>query len=323
MSRSQRADRLEHLLLQGARHELGPTPEQRRALRSSVLAHVGLAELAGAAPQRPSGIRTASTPQLELVEGSTGAPVAHALKARTSVLGGLRFGWRVLTGATLSGVLVGLGAGYFAFGTARQPASENDHGPARVTTPMASQSPVAPRPAFVLPGEDLSAQMEVTDAERSPSGASSAAAASPPVSSSASAKEPPSGVGLEAPAPLSFYEELTYLRRAQAALRRKEAALALGLMQSLDDLNTRGALSSERAMTKVLALCLLDRAEEATDVARELVTAEGGVPYVDRLSHSCAAAAVAEATPATEAAPAAEGDQRESTREENPGDVRE
>jgi hypothetical protein len=313
MSRSQRTDRLELLLLQGARHELGPTPQQRRALRSSVLAQVGLAEALSAAPQRPSGIRSASAPQLELVEGSAGAPVADALKVRPSVLGGLRFGWRVLTGATLSGVLVGLGAGYLAFGAATQPAPEHAHGPARVTTPTASQLPLGAPPAFVLPGEDLSAQEEVTTAERQPRGALSTALVSP----SASEKAAPGVASLEAPAPLSFYEELTYLRRAQAALRRKEPALALGLMQSLDGLNTAGALLSERAMTKVLALCLLERAEEATDVARRLITAEGGALYVDRISHSCAAAAVAEAMPAAEEV------EFEVPSEEKPGDIRE
>jgi hypothetical protein len=94
------------------------------------------------------------------------------------------------------------------------------------------------------------------------------------------------------PAPLSFYEELAYLRRAQAALRRQEPALALGLMQSIDQLSTGGALLSERAMTKVLSLCLLERDDEALVIARGLLLAEGGTLYTERLSRSCASAAL-------------------------------
>jgi hypothetical protein len=217
-------------------------------------------------------------------------------------------------------VLVGLGAGYWAFGTAGPAASHGD-GPALVTAQVDRQLPVGSRP-FVLPGEDLSAQVEVTESERGPRGPSSSAGV-PLVASSASVEKPPPGTASpEAPAPLSFYEELTYLRRAQAALRKKEPALAFGLMQSLDGLNTAGALLSERAMTKVLALCLLDRVQEATEVARQLATAEGGGLYVDRISHSCAAATVSASGP-TETVPAAEASASESTREEQASDARE
>jgi hypothetical protein len=86
---------------------------------------------------------------------------------------------------------------------------------------------------------------------------------------------------------VSFYEELSYVRRAQAALRDGQSALALGLMESLDALPTQGALWAERNMTKVLALCQLERAEEAISIAKRVLENEGGTTYGPRLRSSC------------------------------------
>ena len=311
MSSGGRLDRLELELLRSARREFGPTSEERRALRSAVLAQVGLASVGGvgeggqcaegrsAGVARPSGIRTAAPPQLELVGSAAGPQVVEASGPARS-LAGLRFGWRVVTGATLGGILIGLGAGYFAFGGARA----DEAGPsapaltARLDGPSLREAP----PTLVLPFEEPSQKEEMTEPERLPTRGSTPAAPSAARSSAAVLPIATSGEALvqkadDALAPMSFYEELTYLRRAQAALRRNESALALGLMQSLDRLNTGGALLSERAMTKVLALCLLERPDEAIAAARSLVVAEGGALYVDRISHSCAAVAVEETRP--------------------------
>lgn len=87
---------------------------------------------------------------------------------------------------------------------------------------------------------------------------------------------------------VSVYEELSYLRRAQAALRDGQSALALGLMENLDAMPTRGALRAERNMTKVLALCQLGRAQDAKTIATRMAQLDAGQVYRKRLEASCA-----------------------------------
>jgi hypothetical protein len=86
----------------------------------------------------------------------------------------------------------------------------------------------------------------------------------------------------------SFHEELSFLRRAQAALRSGQPALALGLMQSLDEMQKGGALGLERRVTKTLALCALDRSAEAKAMAAPVFQSQPDSVYARRLSESCA-----------------------------------
>lgn len=92
--------------------------------------------------------------------------------------------------------------------------------------------------------------------------------------------------------PLGVYEEISRVRQAQAALRDGDAAHALGLMQSLDDDKTSGALLAERGVTRVLALCALGRESEAETAARAVLSRGDGAVYQERLANSCARAAV-------------------------------
>lgn len=94
----------------------------------------------------------------------------------------------------------------------------------------------------------------------------------------------------KAPEP-SFHEELSFLRRAQAALRSGQPALALGLMQSLDEMQKGGALGLERRVTKTLALCALDRNAEAKAMAAPVFQSQPDSVYARRLSESCAGSA--------------------------------
>lgn len=89
-------------------------------------------------------------------------------------------------------------------------------------------------------------------------------------------------------APLSFYDELSHLRRAQAAMKRGQAQLALGLMQTLRDATPKGALLVEREMTESLALCALGRQAEARLVAQRLLQRKPSAVYLARLKKSCA-----------------------------------
>ena len=107
-----------------------------------------------------------------------------------------------------------------------------------------------------------------------------------------------SGVQRDLPPPkspaaeLTFYEELSHIRRAQTALAGGNPALALGLMRSLDEQYAAGALLAERGMTEVLALCALKRDDEARAVAARVRTRADGSMYVARLDKTCAAVPV-------------------------------
>ena len=58
-------------------------------------------------------------------------------------------------------------------------------------------------------------------------------------------------------------QELALLQRARRALNRQDAQLALGIVQSLDERFPRGVLMEERAATRILSLCQLERTDEA------------------------------------------------------------
>jgi hypothetical protein len=103
------------------------------------------------------------------------------------------------------------------------------------------------------------------------------------------------------PAASSFNDELTYLRKAQNALRGGDAQTAWQLMVSLDQEKPAGALIPERRMTKVLALCALGKGEQAQTVARTVLNSSSGPMYRSRIENSCAKAVALSG--ATEIAP--------------------
>lgn len=92
------------------------------------------------------------------------------------------------------------------------------------------------------------------------------------------------------PAVTSFNDELSYLRKAQSALREGDAQRAWQLMMTLDRERPAGALIPERRMTKVLALCALGRGEQAQSVARTVLSSSSGPMYRPRIEKSCASA---------------------------------
>lgn len=89
-------------------------------------------------------------------------------------------------------------------------------------------------------------------------------------------------------ASLASDDEVAFVRRAQKALRNGDAAWALALMRTLDEQLPRGALLTERNVTRVLALCQLGRTDEARAVAeRTLRSDRGSGVYAGRLAASC------------------------------------
>jgi len=85
----------------------------------------------------------------------------------------------------------------------------------------------------------------------------------------------------------TFYDELEHVRRAQAALKNDNPALALGLLTTLGERHPRGALLTERGVIEVLALCKLGQDDRARGVAARVRSSQPGAVYEARLRASC------------------------------------
>lgn len=83
-------------------------------------------------------------------------------------------------------------------------------------------------------------------------------------------------------------QELALLQRARRALNRQDAQLALGIVQSLDERFPAGVLMEERAATRILSLCQLQRTEEARAQGQHFLGAHPQSVYAERVRRSCA-----------------------------------
>lgn len=270
---------LELLVLDHARRGLGPGAARRRltldrlATTFAALPSATLAERILSEPAPPDPPIAPEPPGASTTGAGGGLGAAASLG---------RFSLHTLVAGVLAGAVVGFGAGVLA-GSADPPSATAPgvatgsapapHAPA--TTPHVETPPVdaLPPAALAPPASAVKKQ----SARPRPS-AEHRAALSPPSASSGAVAA-------------TFYEELSYVRRAQSALQQGNATLALGLMQSLDEIQSSGALVAERSMTRVLALCQLDRSAEATEVARGMLSSDRTADvYRRRLAGSCAGA---------------------------------
>jgi hypothetical protein len=128
-------------------------------------------------------------------------------------------------------------------------------------------------------GENTALALEELSVEAAPSLPVSVKNSSAPNAMSPADRAPPKA---------TFYEELSFLRQAQAALHDGQPARALGLMQALDARQQAGALGLERRVTKALALCGLDRPAEARAEAAPLFVEQNDSVYARRLNETCA-----------------------------------
>ena len=79
--------------------------------------------------------------------------------------------------------------------------------------------------------------------------------------------------------------ELSLLRRVQAALRRYDGATALA---ELDAHPRQGVLRAELEAARILALCLLDRGDEARAAAARFALEHPSSPQRAAIDASCA-----------------------------------
>lgn len=222
-------------------------------------------------------------------------------------LGQASFGLRALLGAAVGGALlgfaVGRSSGHGSSGSAEKPLQRSARATLAASSTAASNASDAHRATAdftsgvelgsLPPEEPLTRPLGPTTkpeigalgalpSSGEPGSAQPGSASSDPSENSSEPTEKP-------PTP-SFYEELQYLKRAQAALREGNGALALGLVTSLDAIQPGGALLSERGVVQVLAHCQLGDVESAERVAERLAAQGLGSVYTERLETSCAGA---------------------------------
>ncbi len=280
-------DELERAVLEGAREQLRPS----NAARSSALASLR-AQIALPNPDVPE----IDVPDATNLAGSGGTAGSLAPALRAS-------GLKMLAVGALVGGAVGFASGYSVSTSSHGPEHSASSIPAPPETPEPNEPPPAlegapqrllapaelPPPIEAPPGTTIPTEDSVSRTESEPTARPSPEAARPQATSVGSSEgdTTPSRAS-ESGASLALHEELSYLRRAQAALNAGNATLAWGLMRSLDERRPDGALLLERRVTQVLSLCALGRSDEARAIARQIESSHSASLYIPRLRGSCA-----------------------------------
>ncbi len=100
---------------------------------------------------------------------------------------------------------------------------------------------------------------------------------------------------VRAPAPTAssgadrLAEEISLLRKAQAALRSGNPSQSLSLLDEHARRFPRGVLSQERTVTRVQALCALGRTTQARTLYARLASGAPDSPHLAALRHTCPA----------------------------------
>jgi hypothetical protein len=277
-------DDLERELLRGARRELAPSNADRERHEAQLLARLGGGSgtgsgggasglgLAGAAPLGgPGGVGSLSR----------GAGLLASLKeSRFTMLGvGL-----------IVGAMVG---GWFGFGMGRR---AHDAELARASVEVAA-APTPSVEATAVAEPRAAPELVETPPEVSEAPASESSGPLAPVVDGASSTARTRASTKTAVAPRkntpasgsSLAEEVAMLQRARRALAAENGALALGLVEELDERFPKGVLIEERSATRVLSLCKLERTDEARHTARAFLERYPGSVYAERVRNSCAA----------------------------------
>jgi len=278
-------------LLNRARDELAPKPEDVAALRAAVAARIAVS---GAAALGVSSAVKAATPPLGTAAGGLGLKVMASVLLLAAVGGGVGF--------TVASRTAGRRAG----APASPPLAPVRAPSAPVTTrvmPVPASTGTAPAPSPsppVVTFESLRPSSAVTRERASPGAPPArgrlpstivpltpAAAATGEDEQAASAEAPV--IPAQAPA-RSLAEEVGLLGAARSDLDqgRPEAAL-----RRLDEHARRfpsGALTEERLALRVFALCALGRIEAARAAAGEVVRSAPDSPHLAGIRASCVGA---------------------------------
>jgi hypothetical protein len=249
-------EELERAVLEGARKELSPSASDRMRIQSRLVGNTAWFE---PAPLRRSVLR-----------GLT-----------RSWRGGLAVGFAV-------GALIGFGASRGIGYALRSAPSEV--GPT-LATPVLEQAAALPPLPVTQPDTVSVAQSAPSSAPESEPGLEKHARSARGRAEGAGARSGASAAARASAAEESgstLAQELALLQRARRALNRSDALLALGIVQSLDERFPDGVLMEERAATRILSLCQLDRKEEARERGHRFLLDHPRSVYAERVRRSCA-----------------------------------
>jgi hypothetical protein len=246
-------EELERSLLEGARKELAPSARDRMRVQNLLLGNEAWFQ---PAPPRRNSLRSFAR----------------------SWRGGVALGFAL-------GALIGFGAAGGLELLSRPEVSPPEVSPLEISPPevlppVAKRPPAAPE-ALLPVTEDLSATTGL-DSE-----AAEEAQVKPALAPRREAT-PRSGQRAAEEDRSTLAQELALLQRARRALNRQDAQLALGIVQSLDERFPEGVLMEERAATRILSLCQLERTEEARAQGQHFLAAHPRSVYAERVRRSCA-----------------------------------
>jgi hypothetical protein len=146
---------------------------------------------------------------------------------------------------------------------------------APLARPLAPQAATPPPVAPVVP-----APIATADAPTAP-------AALPAAKLPSSSTLTPSSAPPPAAAPSALDVEIALLQDANGALRMKEGARALRILDERRRRFPNGALAEESEAARVFALCEMGRADEARDVAGRFLREHPRSPLAPRVSRAC------------------------------------
>lgn len=260
-------------LLKAARHDFEASAEDCSRINRALTARLGLAAgaIAGATTATSVGAATAGA-KGATVAGASGTTAAMVVKCVAAVLL----------------VAAGVGAGSIYRASRRDlappPPMRVVEAPPRVPITVATVAPSpVPSPSAVArsgPSEPHLALPIFVPVARS-----AATGAHRPFSPE------PSAVGLGSP-DATLGAETQLMRPADQALRTRDPARALDLLDEHERRFPQGVLAEERSAERVTALCALGRVAEAHAEAARFMATHADSPLVGSVQRSCAGAEV-------------------------------
>ena len=221
------------------------------------------------------------------VGAAGGAAAAGGTASITAGAIATGFGAKLLVTVAIVGA-VGAGTVGYARHEATKHAVAETHEVARAAAPTAPVAPRVAKPASapaVVPAPPIPVvPAPVVTPEVSPA----PAATTLPVPKTLSSPVAPSIPVAPAAAPPSDLDvEIALLQDANGAIRAKDGARALRLLDEHARRFPNGALGEESEAARVFALCAIGRADEARDVAGRFLREHPRSPLAQRVSRAC------------------------------------
>ncbi len=267
---------LERTLLDAARNQLAPSDVDRERHQVELLARMAGAPAWQAHLRWPGGAENdgARAPFLSGVVARL--PAAAKWPRLKSLCVGL------VVGAVLGGVLG------FGLGRSAESAVEPDEAVLNADASARVGHTSGPGAVSRVSSSErsLKALVPINSVVSEPAAprAASPRAALPPRARSKDGRRQAAG-----PPESSLAVELAMLQRARRALNAQNGRLALGIVQELDERFPKGLLVEERSATRILSLCMLERAVEARRFAGQFLDRHPGSVYAQRVRQSCVA----------------------------------